>query len=183
MVRMAVPVVALTGMMVFVFCGTARADLDFSDGAWRLELRTMGGIHQGARDRSGDTVTVLGIDYEVPATRHGTLGLRLLPIFAYDPTEEGDPIFGAGLGLSARLYARGESYRGFFAEAECNTLFHRERIPANSSNMNFLLGFGAGYQFDGHLGVILRYQHISNGSLGHRNAGANAVGLGLSFRF
>lgn len=175
--------VMLATVLAALPAGMARAALDFDEGAWRLELRGMGGIHQGGRDRTGDTMFLLGAEYEVPATRHGTLGLRLLPLFIYDSDEKTDPILGVGFGLAGRLYARGERYQGLFVETELNALFHEDRIPANSSNLNFLTGLGVGYQFGDHVSAALRYQHISNASLGNLNAGANAVGLSLAFRF
>lgn len=159
----------------------AVAELDWDAGRWRVELSGMGGIDEGSKDRSGDTKVQFLAEYEFPATQRLMLGLRLTPLLYYDgPNED---VYGAGLGLSTRLYARKETYTGPFFEAHVDGLGHINRFEANSSNINFQTGIGLGYECKNGWNLKLQYDHISNASLGDRNAGANTMGLALGYRF
>ena len=53
----------------------------------------------------------------------------------------------------------------------------------NSSNVNFLIGLGLGYKFKSNWHTVLKYEHVSNSSLGERNAGANSLGFGFGYSF
>lgn len=187
-------------MAVFVFCGPASAGLDLDAGMWRLELNNDFGVHQGSRDRSGDYSLNAVVEYEVPATSRTTLGLRLMPLFLYaqddnresnllerwfddDNYEDGDTVFGAGVGLSARIYQVKDEYRGLFGEVSVTALGHAGEFNGNNSNLNFMTALGVGYQFKSDWHVQVHYQHISNGSLGSRNSGANTLGIGIGYRF
>jgi hypothetical protein len=159
----------------------ATADLRFDEGHWRLELNGGWGVHQGGKDRSGDFKSYVVAEYEFPATQRLTLGLRLTPLFYYE--QDTDNVVGAGVGLSTRLYAKKQEYRGLFGELRVDALGHHNRIEANSSNLNFQLGVGLGYQLKTDWYFVLNYEHISNASIGDRNAGANTLGLGIGYRF
>lgn len=150
------------------------------EGMWRGELSLSGGIHSGRRDRTGDVLFTSLIEYEVPVHAHATLGLRLLPLFVYDGPET---VWGGGIGLSARLYNERDSYQGLFAEGFSHITIHRNRFDGNSSNFNFLIGGGVGYQFANDWHATVRFDHFSNGGIGSRNAGVNTIGVGLGYRF
>ncbi|MBX3178927.1 MAG: acyloxyacyl hydrolase [Candidatus Hydrogenedentes bacterium] len=182
------------------WCQTAQAGLDFDAGRWRLELNNDFGVHQGSRDRSGDYSLNVVAEYEVPATSRTTLGLRLLPLFVYtqdehrdrdlfqrwfgdNDHEDGDTVWGGGIGLSGRIYQVKDEYRGWFAEAGITALVHAGKFNGNNSNLNFLSNIGVGYAFKSDWHVQVHYQHISNASLGSHNSGANALGIGVGFKF
>ncbi len=184
-----------------VFCTSAHGGLQIEDGMWRTELNSDFGVHQGSRNRSGD-VSVSGfVDYEVPATPHTTLSLRLMPLFVYtqdggedehrwfrgvfhdDGDDDDDTVWGAGLGVVGRVYQVKDEYRGWYGEAGVTAFLHDNEFVGNNSNLNFLTTFGVGYQFKSDWHIQLHYQHISNASLGSRNSGANSLGLGIGYRF
>ncbi len=175
---------------------SAWAELDFDAGKWRLELSGMGGVHSGSTDRSGDTLITGTLDYEFPASGHTTLGLRLMPLLVYgqDGAEQcwlddedyddyaGSTVWGAGLGLTGRVYAK-RDYRGLFVEGQANVLVHDDKIVGNSASVNFLTGVGLGYKFKCDWHLVVKYEHISNAGLGDENAGANLVGFGVGYTF
>lgn len=178
----------------------ANAALDIESGHWRLELNNDFGIHQGSRDRSSDYSANLVVEYEVPVTGRATLGLRLMPLFIYsqdderdaellhrwladDRYEDGGSVFGAGVGIVGRIYQVKDEYRGFFGELAVSALLHENEFNGNNSNLNFLTSIGVGYQFKSDWHIQLHYQHISNASIGSRNAGTNTVGIGVGYRF
>ena len=174
----------------------AGAELDFDAGQWRLELSGLSGVHSGSTDRSGDLLITGTVDYEFPATEHTTLGLRLMPLLVYgqdtpndrwceeDDTDAyaGDTVWGAGFGLTGRVYVKRE-YRGLFFEGQANMLLHAEKVVGNSANVNFLTGVGVGYKFKCDWHVVMKYEHISNANLGEDNDGANVLGLGVGYTF
>jgi hypothetical protein len=178
----------------------AEAGFDIKEGMWRLELNNDFGVHQGSRDRSGDYSLNGIVEYEIPTTSRTTVGLRLMPLFLYtqdeeddhrrfrhcfdgDDRDEGDTVLGGGFGLAGRVYQVKDEYRGWYGEAGVTALFHGNEIDGNNSNLNFLSSFGVGYQFKSDWHVQVHYQHISNASLGSRNSGANAIGIGVGYRF
>lgn len=166
---------------ILVAAAPAAAELDWAAGRWRVELSGAGGIQDGSKDRSGDTKAQFLAEYEFPATQRLKLGLRLTPLLYYDgPNED---VYGAGLGLSTRLYARKNTYTGPFLEGHVDALGHINRFEANSSNTNFQTGVGLGYQWESGWNLKLEYNHISNAGLGDRNSGANTMGLALGYRF
>lgn len=158
----------------------ARFWFHLEEGRWRGELSLSGGIHSGRRDRTGDMLFTSLIEYEVPVHAHATLGLRLLPLFVYDGPET---VWGGGFGLSARLYKERDSYQGLFGEAYGHATVHKNQFVGNSSNFNFLIGAGVGYQFPNDWHVTLRFDHFSNSGIADRNAGSNTIGLGMGYRF
>jgi hypothetical protein len=180
-------------------CLPASAGLNMDEGLWRVELNNDFGVHQGSRDRSGDYSVNAVVEYEIPATPRATLGLRMLPLFVYDQNggddyrsfrrifqeegEGGGTVWGGGFGIGGRVYQVKDEYRGWYGEATVSTLFHAEKFNGNSSNLNFVTGLGVGYQFKSDWHVQVHYQHISNGSLGDENSGANALGFGIGYRF
>ena len=195
--RLGVVVTVAFGIMAV----QAHAGLQLDEGMWRLGLNNSGGVYQGSRDRSGDYSLVGFVDYEVPATPRTTLGLRLMPLFIYTQNQDGakdhrllrdffrkttgenDTVWGAGLGLVGRVYQVKDEYRGWYGEAGVTPFVHKNRFIANSSNLNFLITLATGYQFKSDWYIQAHYQHISNASLGRRNSGANALGIGIGYRF
>ena len=133
------------------------------------------------RHKDGQHYFTGSVEYEFPVSKHGKLGLRLYPLFFH---EGSDPIYGAGAGLSARLYQHADDYDGLFGEVGVSALWHSREFYDNSTRVNFLSEAGIGYQFpktDWH--VTLKVEHLSNGGLGSENAGINGVGLALGYTF
>lgn len=177
----------------------AMAGIDMKEGMWRLELNNDFGVHQGSRSRKGDYSVNAVVEYEIPATSRATLGLRVMPLFVYDQNNSDgyryfkgifddnhrdDPtVWGGGIGLNTRIYQVKDEYRGWFGEASVSALIHDNKFEGNSSNLNFVTGLGVGYQFKSDWHIQVHYQHISNGSLGEQNSGANALGFGIGYRF
>ena len=177
--------VALCLALVFLMAATpATAEILWNEGMWRLELSGGPGTSLGSKDRSGDFLVKGTVEYEIPATPHLSLGLRMIPLFVYEQKERGeDTVFGAGAGLGARLYSVASEYRGVFAEVNVHALGHKNRFDGNSSNVNFLTGVGLGYKFQQGWHTVLKYEHISNANLGRHNRGADIITLGLGFTF
>lgn len=183
-------------VVALVMALPAWGELDFEAGKWRLELSGLSGVHSGSTDRSGDLLVTGTVDYEFPATEHTTLGLRLMPLFLYgqdapddccwdddnDNEYDGGTVWGAGVGLTGRLYVKGD-YRGLFFEGQANVVVHDEKVVGNSANVNFLTGVGMGYKFQCDWHVVVKYEHISNADLGDENDGANVLGLGVGYTF
>ena len=155
----------------------------WAEGKWRLELSAFSGIHQGTRDRTGDLNVNAVAEYESPMGGRWTLGLRLQPLFYYRDELGNENVYGIGFGPSLRLYQKKVERRGWFAEISVTALLHTPQIGGNSSSLNFSSEFGVGYKFKSHWHVSGQWQHISNGSLGGRNAAANGVGIGIGFTF
>lgn len=185
---------------VSVLCSLpASAGLNMKEGLWRVEVNNDFGVHQGSQDRKGDYSVNAVVEYEIPATPRATLGLRIMPLFFYDQNggddyryfrrifdkdgEGGKDVAGAGFGVDARYYQVKDEYRGWFGEGTLSALVNDGKFNGNSSNFNFVTGFGVGYQFKSDWHVQLHYQHISNGSLGDDNSGSNALGFGVGYRF
>lgn len=184
-----------------VFSSHAAAELQFDEGHWRLELSAGLGIHSGSQDRTGDVLVTGTVEYEFPATQRTTLGLRLLPLLVYVQDDsnrrdwldweewdeprigDGDTVFGAGAGLSYRIYTQKQTYRGLFFEVSGVALGHVNKINGNDSNFNFLTGGGVGYKFKNDFHTILKYEHISSAGIGSPNRGVNTVGLGFGYSF
>ena len=174
----------LLALVASIIALPAAADVAWRDGKWRVELAGGTGIHSGGSDRSGDYMLRATVEYEIPATSRCTLGLRLLPLFVYEQDErDEDMVWGAGVGLGARIYTVADEYRGFFAEVGAHALGHKHRIADNSSSINFLTGVGVGYKCKAGWHTVARWEHISNANLGRNNAGANLVSLGVGFTF
>lgn len=172
----------LTALVAAGLASAAGADIKFDQGRWRLELSGSAGIHSGSTDRGGDILATGSLEYEFPASKRTTLGLRLLPLFMYAQDDD-DNVLGAGFGLAGRIYQHAEEYRGWFGELELSALGHDDKFEGNSANLNFLTGVGVGYKFKSNWHAALRYEHISNAGLGENNAGANTVGLAVGFTF
>lgn len=177
----------------------AQAEMQFAEGRWRLEVSGGTGIESGLEPRSNDLLLQGSVEYEIPATKRVTLGLRLLP-FLYDQKddserplskwlrdgdrpEDGDTVAGGGFGITTRIYSRAKEYRGVYLEIAAAVIGHKGQIDGNSSNINFLSGAGVGYQFKNDWHAIVKYEHISNAGLGEHNRGTNTVSLGVGFSF
>ncbi len=160
----------------------AAGEIQFDEGRWRLELSHGRGVHSGSTDRTSDFYHTVSLEYETPATSHITLGLRALPVFLYHD-DESDAIYGAGVGLTGRLYQHADSHTGLFGEVGAAALWHSRHFENNSSSINFLTEAGVGYRFPEHWHVSVKFQHISNAGLGGCNSGANGVTLALGYTF
>lgn len=162
--------------------GQAHGELRLQDGRWRLELSRVDGIYSGKESRHGDTYLTASVEYEVPAGSHGTLGLRMFPLFLYSD-DEPDRIYGGAIGVTGRLYTKRDKQRGFFGEVGAAALWHNRQFEGNGSSLNFLTQVGVGYQFPIDVHVAVSFQHISNAGLSGDNAGINGVGVGMGFSF
>jgi opacity protein-like surface antigen len=179
----------------------ADAEVRFKEGHWRLELSGGLGLDSGSEDRQGDVLIQGSAEYEFPATKRLTLGLRLLPIMVYTQDDEsdghhhhhwfdddgrpdaGDTVVGGGFGFTTRIYQKAEEYRGLFFEVEGLALLHGGELDGNSSNFNFLTGAGLGYKFKNDWHTVLKFEHISNAGIGEHNRGTNVVSLGVGYSF
>lgn len=172
-------------MAVTLLCALpAMGELKFCEGKWRLELSGGPGINTTGSDRSGDFILKSTVEYELPLSSHGTLGLRALPLFLYEQQERGeDTVWGAGLGVGGRIYSVADEYRGWFAEANAHMLGHKHQISGNGSNINFLTGIGVGYKCKAGWHSVLRWEHLSNANLDSDNKGANVITMGVGFTF
>lgn len=176
--------VAAVVFFVVVCTVPAYSDIQWREGSWRLELSGGPGVNFGSGDRDGDFLIKGTVEYEVPATPHLTLGLRMLPAFVYGQDGRGeDTVWGAGAGLGGRLYTQKSEYRGLFAEANVHVLGHENRFAGNSSNVNFLTGLGLGYKFLEGWHAVVKWEHISNANLSDDNSGVDTVTLGLGYTF
>lgn len=178
---------------VLVCGGVAAANADegstygvfngFGEGRWRVEVGGAAGFDSGKRDRSDDSVITGNVEYEWPVYARCTLGLRAYPLFLYNQ-DDGDPtVWGGGVGVVGRIYQRKDERTGFFVEGGVAVLGHDNKIEDNSSNVNFLPQAGVGYQWKSGWHTTIQIQHLSNGSLASRNAGANSIGVAVGFTF
>ena len=156
----------------------------WKEGRLRLELSGFAGTNTASEPRSGDVSIMGSIEYEGPLTKRLTLGPRFIPVFSYNPDIPDAPdIHGAALGAELRFYSKAREYRGFFGEAGSAMLFTSRKFDQNTATVNFIVEFGAGYAFKNGWHVAVKFRHISNLFLAFRNSGADAVGLGLGYRF
>jgi hypothetical protein len=156
----------------------------FGEGNWRTEVTVATGFHSGRRSRSGDMLYMGNIEYEFPIYARATLGLKAYPLFAYDQSDDDlDTLAGAGLGLGARYYFGEDERTDWFGEVTAAALGHSGNINGNSSNFNFMIGAGLGYEFQNDWHVTAQFHHISNSGIGENNAGANTIGLAVGYKF
>jgi len=168
-------------LAVIVLAMPAFGESRFDEGRWRLELTGLNVFDSPGRHKDGQRYFTGSVEYEFPVSRRGKLGLRLYPLFFHEGSH---PIYGAGAGLSARVYQHAEEYTGLFGEVGVSALWHSREFHDNSTRVNFLSEAGIGYQFrksDWH--VTLKVEHISNAGLGGDNAGLNGVGLAVGYTF
>jgi hypothetical protein len=175
-------------LFVFVVAATAgAADLNFDQGHWQIELAGYAGAYSGKTDRTEDGYVSGTIDYEFPAFEKVSLSLRLRPLFAYyqDDNEEdnSDVIWGTGLGLAARIYQHQETMTGWYGELGAGILWHSRYFKENTSRLNFTPEAAIGYQFTNDWSLSLRAQHFSNAGTASKNAGVNALGIAVGYRF
>ena len=155
----------------------AYGEVQFGEGSWRLELSGL----QMLEAEDGDQYFSGSVEYEFPVTAHAKLGLRMLPLFLCHVPE---PMYGAGAGLVGRLYQNANDYDGLFGEVGATALWHSRDFDRNNSRVNFVTEAGIGYKFpDTPWHVTLKYEHISNGGIGGKNSGINAVGLAVGYTF
>ena len=113
--------------------------------------------------------------------RHPSGPLRRL--CGVQDTGEKDTIVGGGIGVAYRIYQHAESRDGFYLEGSISVLFHSPRFEDNTGDVNFLSELGLGYKFENAWHVVVKWEHISNGSTSRKNAGVNSVGLGVGKTF
>lgn len=168
------------GVVMASYALPASGGLRFEDGRWRLALSGLDVVKSGSHAYNGDPCFTASIEYEFPAYPHGKLGLRL-PLL-YLPAAEG--LFGGGFGIATRAYQNKERYDGIFGEVGASVLWLSSDYKDNDSRVNFMLEAGLGYKFPStDWDVSLRYGHLSNANLGHRNAGVNGIGITLGYTF
>ena len=156
----------------------------WKEGRLRLELAGFAGTNTTSEPRSGDVSIMGSIEYEGPLTKWLTLGAKFIPVFYYNPDIPDAPdIHGAALGPELRYYSKPGKYRGIFGEAGGAVLATSKKFDKNTATVNFVIEFGAGYAFKNGWHVALKFRHISNAFLSFENSGADAVGLGLGYRF
>jgi lipid A 3-O-deacylase len=173
--------VMIVSVCIAVFCGTAAAELKFSEGRWRIEMGTFATFATSADDDFGDAYMTGSVEYEFPAFPHGKLGLKLMPLFV---TSDEDPVLAGGPGLTARIYSRKDTYDGIFGEVGISALWESREFDGNGSRINFLSEAGLGYKFrDADWHVTLKVQHLSNANLDKDNTGVNGIGLAAGYTF
>ena len=173
----------LTILAAWVCAGVpAHGEGQLERGRWRLELTHMRGVDIGARNREDDYCFTGSVEYEMPMSPHGTLGVRLYPAFVYHE-EDSHPIYGGALGLAGRLYAKEEGHKGLFGEVGTAVLWHSRQFEGNTADVNFLTEVGIGYLFRNDLHVAVKYRHMSNAGTARKNAGVDSLGLGVGFTF
>lgn len=156
----------------------------WKEGRLRLELSGFAGTNTASEPRSGDVSIMASIEYEGPLTKRLTIGPRFVPVFHYNPDIPDAPdISGAALGAELRFYSKPGKYRGFFGEAGSAVLVTSKKFDKNTATVNFIVEFGAGYAFKNGWHVAVKFRHLSNAFLSFQNSGADAVGLGLGYRF
>jgi len=180
-------------LSVFAALATTPADargLDFDEGRVRIEVAGACNLYSGKTDRDGDYYLTGSIEYETPVLERLTLGLRFMPAFLYHEHRDkcegasSETIYGAGLGVTARVYQNKGDRDGLFGEAGAAALWHSRYFERNTSRVNFVTEIGVGYKFperNWHVGV--KFQHASNGGLASRNAGINGLALAVGYTF
>lgn len=164
-----------------LLAASAVAQTEPGDGNWRVELSGMYIFQSTSGLYDADPYFTGTVEYEVPVSPRGRLGLRLLPVFVKAGT---DATYAGGMGLAGRVYQHRDACDGFFAEIGVSALYQSRELKDNSSRVNFLSEAGVGYTFsDTGVHVSLKIQHLSNASLGEHNAGINGVGLATGFSF
>lgn len=156
----------------------------WKEGRWRLELAGFAGTNTASEPRSGDVSIMASVEYEGPIMKRLTLGPKFIPVFYYNPDVPGaSDIYGVALGAELRFYSKAREYRGFFVEAGSDVLATLKKFDQNTATVNFIVEFGAGYAFKSGWHVALKFRHLSNAFLASKNSGADAVGVGLGYRF
>jgi hypothetical protein len=159
---------------ILLLCGAAAAG-GFHDGRWRLDLSP-----QAAFNSEADAVLIGSLEYEFPAYPHGTLGLRLIPLFiGWDD----NTIFGAGVGIATRVYANKEKLNGLYGELALSSILQSECFCNNDSRVNFISEAGVGYKFTNDWHAGLKIQHLSNAGLCDDNGGLNTFGISAGYTF
>lgn len=176
------------GLLLGLAIGAGAVDFHLDEGHWKIELSGFSGVYSGKTDRSDDTYVTGTVDYEFPAFEKMSLSLRLRPLFAYfqdeNEDDDSDTIWGTGVSLAARVYQDQEAMAGWFGELGAGVIWHSRYFKENTSRVNFCPEVAVGYQFrESAWSIMLRAQHLSNGGMGSENAGVNAVGLAVGFRF
>lgn len=176
------------GCGIIIFGSSCLAEgFDFDNGWWNVEL-------QGARPFGFNTIHKQDyyftgfVEYEFPAWESLTVGLRGYPLLyfyeKYDAHGEENRIFGAGVGISSRLYWNKEDHDGLFLELASSPLLLSDQLEENSSSLVFMNEIGAGYRFpDSGWHLSVKFAHTSNANLGDHNRGVDAFVFGLGFRF
>ncbi|MCH7959186.1 MAG: acyloxyacyl hydrolase [Candidatus Hydrogenedentes bacterium] len=153
------------------------------DGLWRTELSIFTGIRSGGRSRTNDVNLNGTLEYEMPAGKRGTAGIRIHPLFFYDEKRTDRKVWGGAVGPMIRIYRKGHDRRGLFGEMGGSVLWHSNEIRGNTSRVNFLFETGVGYKFDTKWHVSAKVRHFSNAGIDSKNSGVNAIGLAVGYTF
>ena len=160
----------------------------FREARWRLELQGVGGTYSGKVDRGGDYYFTGCVEYECPAYRRSTFGLRLYPLLVYHEDEddhgEENTLYGMAFGVTHRIYQHAEDRKGFFLELGSSVLWHSREFEGNSARINLLSEVGIGYQIpEKRWHGALKWAHISNGGTGRSNSAVNGIIFSVGYSF
>lgn len=167
-------------VVMLILPAVVHAETDITKGRFRLELSGLGVIDAPGANDDNYMATFMG-EYEFPVFPHGMIGFRVCPAFVYPGSET---VYGVGGGVDMRVYQRDTTFDGFFGEIGLTPLWLTDTFNDNTSRVQFLVDLGIGYKFpDSPWSIALKGQHVSNASLGDRNASINGVGLSVGFTF
>lgn len=178
----------LIGIFIFfiLFCRSSivHGGMQFTQGWWKAELTGGAGLDITTIDRNEDVLATIAAEYEFPASKRITLGLRFIPLLMYKPDDDDEEtVWGGGLGFATRYYPLGAAYYGWYAELEGHGIVHEAKIRGNTSTFNFLIGGGIGYRFHNNWHGAVKFEHISNGNLDTRNQSTNTISLAIGYTF
>ena len=166
---------------MFLPQSAAAKGFQFEDARWRVELNAVTGTYSGKTDRKGDFLATGYIEYECPVLRRSTFGFKFYPLFIYS---EPKTIYGAGVGISARVYKNAKDRTGLFGEVSGSVFLQSNEFRDNTSNVNYMSEVGVGYKFvNNPWHVSAKFIHVSNGGMGARNAGINGFSAGFGYTF
>jgi len=181
-----------TFVLISGFSGTASASefwqelkqTKWEDGRLRFEGQAWSGIRSGGRSRTDDYGVAATVEKEFALGHKLSAGLRAIPLFFVSESDglDGSDILGAGLGISIRYYFE-EVQDGLFVEFFESVIGQFDTFRGNSGRMNFMTEIGVGYEFENDWHIALKWRHISNAGFANRNAGVNAIGIGIGFSF
>jgi hypothetical protein len=154
------------------------------DGWFRLEGAPLAAWDSGHQQRFGDYGVRFTAEYEVPVTKHMTVGPRTMPFMYWNENRDGDSnIFAFGLGVALRGYFKPDEYRGFYGEAGAMIIAQSAEFAGNTGHFNSMEEIGAGFLFNSNWSIAVKAGHISNAELAYRNAGVNWASLSLGYSF
>ena len=151
-------------------------------GRLRLDMSIMHGVECGMTDRTEDVAVIGSVQRERSVLSRGAVAGVIIPLFIYeDPAPERR--FGVGAGVTARAYARAAVRRGAFGEIGLAAIWMEHRLIDDDSFLDFQSHVAVGFAAKNGSHFAVRFQHLSNASFRHPNAGANLVGVAVGFTF